>query len=82
MPLLLRSVYELAVLADHGEIDKPRSIVIGRRKTHAEPARIVVAQRLQRGDQFGAAEVAAGPAQPFDEYLGREEALGIWCLAF
>ena len=54
------SVLELAVLADHGQFDERRSVVIAGREVNIESADIDVPHRFQRRDQLVPGEILAG----------------------
>src|SRR5216683_7914339 len=64
---------ESFILADDGQLDELRPIVIGGREGHPVTADVEIAYRLHSADEFLAREVGACAAQPFDEYLGRDE---------
>src|SRR5215831_2455929 len=69
------SPQKLLVLADDGEFDELRSVVIGRREGHVKTAEVDVAHGFHRVDELLARQVVAGTAQALHQHLGGDKAL-------
>src|SRR6478672_11226445 len=68
-----RSVEELAVLTEHGEVDECRAASVLRAVAHGDAAEIKARHGLQSLDQFFARRLWSGALEPFDEHLGGDE---------
>src|SRR5215831_16611523 len=67
------SPQKLFVLADDGEFDELRSVVIGRREGHVKAAEVDVAHGLHRRNELLARQVIAGTAQTLHQHLGGDK---------
>src|SRR5678815_2796591 len=69
------SVEELAVLAEHGEIDERGAASVLGTVAHGNAAEIEARHGLQPLDQFFARRLRSGALESFDEHLGGDETL-------
>src|ERR1700694_4145717 len=72
--LMVRKLAEESfILADDGQLDELRSIMIGGREGDPVTAEVDIVERLHGADEFLAREVGAGTTKPLDQYLGGNE---------